>query len=404
MGKSELPIRSTNEKQPKLRRVNRPLVGTQKTSSLHVVPKKQLSHIHVSRLSPETTELELKNFIQQYTQDVSCEKLNSQRPDVYSSLKITLPRDLHETVMDPAFWPEGVAVTNFFMKRRQPTMKRNLKIIQLNVQGINDKFNYLDVIISIENPDILSIAEVWSSPDQVSFLAINGYYIAASYCRSLHQRGGTAIYVKSDYLAENIKQIEGFSFELQCELCAINLKVSTKNVSIISVYRPPGANTEFFVDSLSCALDCCFARSDLIFVCGNFNINYFAPHNYLDYLLLRYNLKITSTEPTRIFTDRNGKTSSSKIDYILTNASTDFLSVGVFESNIADHKAIRLIFNYNTDVETTKPVLRSFRLLKNENLQILSEMAASTCFDSVYSFTDVDGAFEEFLNIFYFLG
>ncbi|XP_044747921.1 uncharacterized protein LOC123309099 [Coccinella septempunctata] len=104
------------------KKINRPLVGTLKSNILHVAPKKQLSYLHVSRLSPETTVLELQNFLKEHIQNVSCEKLNSKQPELYSSFKVSLPTEYFNTVMNPEFWPEGIAVNKFFIKRHQPVV------------------------------------------------------------------------------------------------------------------------------------------------------------------------------------------------------------------------------------------------------------------------------------------
>lgn len=118
--------------------------------------------------------------------------------------------------------------------------KKNLKIVQLNVQGISNKINHLEVLTNLENPDILSIAEHWSSTSQIPSILLEGYILAAFYCRPTRRHGGTAIYVRSNHSFEKIKHVDKFSIELQCKLCAINLKINTRSFSIISVYRPPG--------------------------------------------------------------------------------------------------------------------------------------------------------------------
>lgn len=102
---------------PSKKKLN-PIIGTQENSSLHVVPKKLVAHLHVTRLSPETTITDLQDFLSQHSTDVTIEKLNSKKPEVYSSFKITLPSGQLDKVMNPTFWPSGVAVNRFFMKSR----------------------------------------------------------------------------------------------------------------------------------------------------------------------------------------------------------------------------------------------------------------------------------------------
>lgn len=101
----------------------KPIIGTQKGGGLHVVPKKPVSHLHVTRLGPETTIADLQDFFNKNSYEVSIEKLNSRKPELYSSFKIALPSDHLDEVMNPTFWPVGVAVNRFFMKRRQENSK-----------------------------------------------------------------------------------------------------------------------------------------------------------------------------------------------------------------------------------------------------------------------------------------
>lgn len=190
-----------------------------------------------------------------------------------------------------------------------------------------------------------------------------------------------------------------FAVERQCEFCAINLKNFSSNITIVSVYRPPGANLELFVNTLSYVLDYCLTGSNIVFICGDFNINYYNSHNYLDYLLSSFNLTVTSEEATRVFTNRNGTISSSKIDYILTNADPKLISTTVHDCNIADHKAIKLQYCYGERIQSSKPAPRSYRLLSEDGLRGLRLRTGRTSFDSVYDHADLNNAFNDFYSI-----
>lgn len=52
-----------------------------------------------------------------------------------------------------------------------------------------------------------------------------------------------------------------------------------------------------------------------------------------DDILLCFNLKVTLTELTRIFTNANNVTSTSKIDYILTNDNSSSVQAKVFDGH-----------------------------------------------------------------------
>lgn len=241
--------------------------------------------------------------------------------------------------------------------------------------------------------------EHWSTPLQIPSISLKGYTMAASYCRPTRQHGGTAIYVRSCYTFEEIEHVKKFTIELQCEFCAITLKNVSSNISIVSVYRPPGGNLELFFNTLSYVLDFCLTGSKTIFICGDFNINYFDSHNYLNYFILSFNLNVTSEEATRVFVNRNGSISSTKIDYILTNANQKLVKTTVHDCDIADHRAIKLQYFHDSNTLPTKPVTRTYRLLSEENLRCLHLRTERTFFNSVFDHTDLNSAFNEFLSI-----
>lgn len=101
------------EKNP---RNNRPIIGSSASNALTSVPKKQLSYIHVSRLSPATSIADLKKFLNNRIPNLVCEKLNSKQPEVYSSFKLSFPSEFQSQLLDPAFWPEGITINKFFRK------------------------------------------------------------------------------------------------------------------------------------------------------------------------------------------------------------------------------------------------------------------------------------------------
>ncbi|KAK9886192.1 hypothetical protein WA026_015711 [Henosepilachna vigintioctopunctata] len=83
-------VHLTSKRMDNSKKTLRPIIGTLKANNLQVVPKIQLSHIHVSRLSPGTTAIELQNFFDESMPGVVCEKLTSKKPEIYSSFKITV--------------------------------------------------------------------------------------------------------------------------------------------------------------------------------------------------------------------------------------------------------------------------------------------------------------------------
>ena len=92
----------------------------------------------------------------------------------------------------------------------------------------------------------------------------------------------------------------------------------------------------------------------ILYLTGDFNINYLnneAQKILLQDLLLSIGMRTTSLDPTRIFLNKHGKKSSSKLDYIITNDNYIDNKSLMIQPNFADHLA--LIYDINLE----KPVL-----------------------------------------------
>lgn len=97
------------------------IVGTQtSTSNLKAVPRQRF--VHVYRLSPETTEEKVKEFVKPKCPEVTVQKVNSKYPKEYSSFKVGVNVENEVKVLDPDFWPAGVCASKFFQRlaERQP--------------------------------------------------------------------------------------------------------------------------------------------------------------------------------------------------------------------------------------------------------------------------------------------
>lgn len=109
--------------QQKAKTLNRSIIGTGQASNFSIKGSKQLVHLHICRVDPEVTEGELILHLNQNRfSDVQCSKLESKRPEEYSSFKISVPRAKIEKIKNPEIWPEGVQINPFLFH----LWKRNL--------------------------------------------------------------------------------------------------------------------------------------------------------------------------------------------------------------------------------------------------------------------------------------
>lgn len=100
----------------------RSIVGTGKSDEIKAVTL--FSHAHISNLYPDITTEKLINYLNKKDlKDVKCIQLRSNRPDEYSSFKVSVPSSEFEKLKDPNLWPEGTRINNFLfrlMKNHQP--------------------------------------------------------------------------------------------------------------------------------------------------------------------------------------------------------------------------------------------------------------------------------------------
>nr|CAI5857613.1 unnamed protein product [Callosobruchus analis] len=91
----------------------------------------------------------------------------------------------------------------------------------------------------------------------------------------------------------------------------------------IHIYRPPSGNIDIFIASLSNLLQIAFSKVKYIILAGDLNIDYLKKYslktNLLSDILDSYNFNEHVSIPPRVFTNQFRHTSTSCIDYLVTN-------------------------------------------------------------------------------------
>lgn len=223
-------------------------------------------------------------------------------------------------------------------------VSESFKILHVNVQSLSNKMINMEFLFEEERPHIASIVEHWCNSDKLQYLSINGYIQAASFCRETYIHGGAVIYARNDLQVKDVG-ISKFSVEKQFEFCGVKVTLREYSYCVISVYRVPDGDFFQFLERFTFVLHHCNKLADIIFVCGDLNVNYFnqscTRKQLLDDLFYCFDLRVTSMEPTRVLTNVNNLTSVSKIDYILANTNINFKSK-VFDGHFGDHRVLML--------------------------------------------------------------
>lgn len=109
----------------------------------------------------------------------------------------------------------------------------------------------------------------------------------------------------------------------------------------------------------------------------------------------------TTEKPTRIFTNKNGITTKTAIDYMVTNLSKGMCNCDLIDLNLADHLAQRLIINCKLLNESNSNDDNSIKTKRNlcaENVYEFRYLLQKCNWVDTYNESSVDGAFDTFFN------
>lgn len=199
-----------------------------------------------------------------------------------------------------------------------------------------------------------------------------------------------------------LDSINHLSVECNIELCGISCQFNNKKYVIITVYRPPNGDIKIFFTNVTLALNVAITKADYVILCGDLNIDSgkgSTDAKILSDLFQSFELESTTSEPTRIFTNVNGRTTSSTIDYLTTNMPKHVYTCKLTNSNIADHLAHILIFNishtYKTYSGKNKCIKK--RDVGESNMMNLINRLRLENWDCIYV-CDINDAFSNFIN------
>ena len=263
----------------------------------------------------------------------------------------------------------------------------------------------LEIVAKTNNLDIMCICEHWAKKDQISYLSVNGYKLVSSYCRVSKIHGGTAIFVREN-LACEVKELASMQYNLDIhfEYSAIIVNIRNyKKICILSVYRSPTGSLEIFLTNLSLLLSEICPKHDVV-LCGDLNINSLNKTSTdciaLSDLLTSFELYNIINCPTRVVTNKNNFTSSSAIDYLISNKTLNFIRCDVSNIHLSDHFAI--FFDYLCPYLTQSNSQSSsykYRKITQHSLQLLktnlSQIPWIMCDNK-----DIHDNFQSFLGFF----
>lgn len=105
------------ENKRKSKRSMKGIIGTSQNVNLTISSAPKWGYLHVSNLDPSLGEdVLMKHLEANGIENSKCIKLKSNRPNEYSSFKITVPDSHFIAAKNPDLWPRGVRVNNFLFR------------------------------------------------------------------------------------------------------------------------------------------------------------------------------------------------------------------------------------------------------------------------------------------------
>jgi exonuclease III len=137
---------------------------------------------------------------------------------------------------------------------------------------------------------------------ELDALHIPKYKLGSGYGRKKFKNGGVCLLLQEDLNFTTIN-LQKYCKERDIEIVAIQLKLNGNKVIILSIYRAPAGDYDYFLNKLDYILNLLHRHNTEFMLCGDININYLECNNMkvnLVEMLNTYNLKGTVNFPTRI--------------------------------------------------------------------------------------------------------
>jgi endonuclease/exonuclease/phosphatase family metal-dependent hydrolase/ABC-type dipeptide/oligopeptide/nickel transport system ATPase component len=234
-----------------------------------------------------------------------------------------------------------------------------LKILSLNCQSLNAKYNmlkfYIENYISQGTPlDIICLQETWLADNSdLSLLHLPGYNLISK-GKSCSAHGGVAIYLLEhyNYSILNAPEVPEVSDSLFLEISIPGQSHKSDSVVIFSVYKPPRNSPDIirsFIDNLHSVFAYLHRKKNVI-ITGDFNLDLlkFRQNTHINEFLeslLQSSFAPKITFPTRL-TQRHG----SLIDNIFIKLTDNFShsTAGILLNEISDHLPYFVTLDYLT--------------------------------------------------------
>ena len=278
--------------------------------------------------------------------------------------------------------------------------KKGFKIGHLNIQGVQNKFDEVDLMLTSSDNDIhilgLSETKLRSVHEDNYFYVENYQFFRRDRIISEQrpeQGGGIIVYVKDSVKVERRRELE--VDEIECLLLEIFPKKS-KRFLVGILYRHPNEsinwneNFEMFIDKI-------LETQKEFYLLGDFNrdlLNEQIKKSWLEYLE-PFGLIQKVTQATR-----KSAASETLIDHIYCNTEANINSVDVPQLGLSDHFPVFLTRKTNCSTPKFTHHTISYRSFKNFNEQTFTSDLQDAPWDLIKVFDDTNDVVDTWSHMF----
>ena len=286
--------------------------------------------------------------------------------------------------------PGPSAPHSTYQKKKKLTsaLKKNLKILHLNVRSLPCHFDEVQSFVHSQKADIFAVTESWldsSVPD--CEVSLSDYHLYR--CDRSRSGGGVAVYV-ADYLSGSFlssSSVSGACSDVEFLWLSISsFKSSLTSFAFGCFYRPPGLPASS-IHNLCSNIESMLISHKHVIVCGDLNVDTSDlnhPHSKsLLNFISSHSLSCPITDPTRISDSR-----CSVIDHFLASSDVPISHSAVLNISISDHLPIVLSVDWSTPKTLHKTITK--RSFKNFSTSSFNDDLVSVPWFLLDLFDDVD--------------
>ena len=276
-----------------------------------------------------------------------------------------------------------------------------LNLVHINMRSLRNKIlelevflNYLGNLLSLKGIRVLCISASWLLDDEIPSINFPNFKIDSFFCRKNKSGGGVINMIHENENVSskfNCKFVNDMCVESQIEMCASSILVNHNEIRILTIYRPPNGNFEFFLKQIELTLSTIVSKSSGCIVCGDFNINFLddtVQKCKLQSLFLSFNLKQLVKDATR---------GNAILDLVFTNLADIDFTLGVVDHHLSDHLAQVLSIRRISPMNNI--IFKEVRIFNEQNTLNFLNTLSTVDWSSVFH-TDTIVSFDQFLGIF----